>query len=268
MCSTRSTASTSAEFAHRSAMHEQQRLTRLERLRQSKDSEELHGCTFQPSICQSSKTIFKKCTDRERRAMDTGSHAEADAYAYGYAYGGGAAGYPGDAYPGDEAEADAELEEEEEEDEAAGGFDGRFAAQYAQQAASFGIETFQQYLVDASDVVEHEAVASEREAAAAAAAAPQQQQQQAGVRSETATSQSCVDGTGNEEEDEEALLNMQTYYNYMSPAAEAEDEAGGEADYAGPPSTAASSLSYAHHAQSAVQKWRRLSQQLDEEASD
>eukprot|EP01061_Rhynchopus_euleeides_P007719 TRINITY_DN16796_c0_g1_i3.p1 TRINITY_DN16796_c0_g1~~TRINITY_DN16796_c0_g1_i3.p1 ORF type:complete len:523 (+),score=79.53 TRINITY_DN16796_c0_g1_i3:1429-2997(+) len=63
------------------------------------------------------------------------------------------------------------------------------------------------------------------------------------------------------DEDEEALLNKQTYYTYPSPAVDA-----GDFQQQPSRSSTAMSIAYAQSAQSAVQNWRRLSQHIAEES--
>ncbi|KAJ9435500.1 hypothetical protein DIPPA_21261 [Diplonema papillatum] len=59
-------------FTQRSAMHEQQRRVRVERLRQMKQETELSACTFAPSICETSKSIFKKSSVRQKQQQASG----------------------------------------------------------------------------------------------------------------------------------------------------------------------------------------------------
>eukprot|EP01059_Diplonema_ambulator_P022494 TRINITY_DN3779_c0_g1_i1.p1 TRINITY_DN3779_c0_g1~~TRINITY_DN3779_c0_g1_i1.p1 ORF type:complete len:838 (+),score=253.64 TRINITY_DN3779_c0_g1_i1:48-2516(+) len=65
------------QFAARSAMHEQQRRQKLEKLRRSKDDAEMQACTFAPNICTTSKAIFRKA-----QAADKRSHSSTPADMY------------------------------------------------------------------------------------------------------------------------------------------------------------------------------------------
>eukprot|EP01063_Lacrimia_lanifica_P009610 TRINITY_DN16553_c0_g1_i1.p1 TRINITY_DN16553_c0_g1~~TRINITY_DN16553_c0_g1_i1.p1 ORF type:complete len:1184 (+),score=403.22 TRINITY_DN16553_c0_g1_i1:296-3553(+) len=65
VCSMRSTGSF-GEFAQRSAMHEKQRVLKLERMRRSKEVNEMANCTFAPKVSKNSHAIFKLAEQRGR----------------------------------------------------------------------------------------------------------------------------------------------------------------------------------------------------------
>ena len=242
------------EFAQRSIMKEKQRQMRLDSMRKNKENAEMQDCTFMPSICNTSKTIFKKCTDRERSAElwgDTSTNEYDDEYEYDERHHEQHEGTHGHQHVEDDAphEYSAFNAFSNLADSVPADMDFRYeeVEMELEQEASYSLESFQQYMTPSDERTDT---------------------QEASCIDSASHTQSLEGEQGrvldDVDDDDDAILNKKTFYTYPSPATQ---DAHISSALPSRSSTVAS-LAYAQSAQSAVQNWRRLSQQITEDSDE